>query len=192
MKLYKLLFASTLLLFISCNSDDTESDVNTDTNSLVGTWDTSSIETEGTTAISLEGISISTTFTGTSKDEDLAYTFTENTISFEGGYTTVLTISVPGQDPITEEAVVPDSNGSTTYILENGNTLVLGEDFFNYSDSSGVEIAENVQFDENSTVIKSISETTMVIESVSKGTYEQQGATVEFDLKATATLTKVN
>lgn len=168
MKIIKPLFLFFLISsFIACNSDDGESAaVNTEPGALVGQWGVISIESEGETTTTTAGFDFKTSFTSTSKNEDLVYTFSvdPNNITFAGNYTAVLTTNIVGQNT-TQEQNVPYSQGTTTWELVNGGFLEFGEDVV-YIDTSELEVFAEVIINENITKITNITDTEMVFETV--------------------------
>ncbi|NER17740.1 hypothetical protein [Spongiivirga citrea] len=194
MKLFKLLFASTILLFISCNSDDEGTPGEVNTAELVGTWNLTSLNVEGTTTTSVQGIPFTVDFTSTSKDEMYSCTFTENPneVACSGSYTTTLTVRVAGQDASSEDVEVPNSSSTTTWEIMNDTDLIFGESVFDFDETSGVDIADNVVFQENSTTITLLTDTSLTFEVVSKGSFTAQEQNTEFDFKTTVSFEKAN
>ncbi len=194
MKLFKLLFVSSLFLFVSCNSDDDEP-IDVDTAKLVGTWNLTGLEVDGNTTTPIQGVPLTVDFTSVSKDEMFSCTFTENPneVTCSGSYTSTVTVKVVGQDATTEDVEVPDTTSTTTWEIMNDTDLEFGEPVFDLEEAGGIDLAGNVIFNEQSTTITTLTDTVLVFEVVSKGSFAaQQGQTTEFDFKTTVSFEKAN
>jgi len=194
MKLYKLLFASALFLFISCNSDEDGTPGEVNTSELVGTWNLTSLTSNGEVTTTVQGISATVDFENTSSNEMFSCVFTENPnqVNCSGSYTSTATVSVAGQNISTEEVDVPNTTSTTTWEIENETDLIFGESFYEIEESIDVDVAENLVFSEESTTITTLTETTLVFESIAKGTFESQGNQSEFDITVVISMERAN
>lgn len=108
--------------FVSCNTDDGESDTSAD---LVGTWAVTSLEYDGTTSFYFLGETINTSFDGVGQNLDLTFTFSENPneYSAEGYYDIILDFTVNGMSE-TETTSVDNLQQEGTW-ERNGNILFI-------------------------------------------------------------------
>lgn len=108
--------------FVSCNTDDGESDTSAD---LVGTWAVTSLEYDGTTSFDFLGETINTSFDGVGQNLDLTFTFSENPneYSAEGYYDIILDFTVNGMSE-TETTSVDNLQQEGTW-ERNGNILFI-------------------------------------------------------------------
>ncbi|MFP2996649.1 hypothetical protein ABN763_12090 [Spongiivirga sp. MCCC 1A20706] len=192
MKFLKLLFAATLLLFVSCDLDD-GNDNPINNNSIAGTWNLVSVEFDGNATTTVQNIPIVTSFDSVSKDENFDCVFEEGpeTVSCSGSYTSVLTIRVPSLDDIVEETQVQAPSGSTTYQI-SGNELVLGNNIFQPDIVDLIEGAQNISFRENKITILNITSQTLVLEITTEGSFDVEGTPSIFNFNSTISFEKAN
>ncbi len=170
MKITKFLLLSLAVIFLSCNEDEDAKPTN---EGMVGAWAITALDYKGTTTTTTQGVSIKADFTGTGKDMDLITTFNSNpnTVSSEGSYTIVLTITSMGQSTTDEyetDETVTDGNWTLS-----GNTLTVTSDFG----------------PQNATILEQTSTTLKLKAEVSENLSEQ-GVTVSTKIEAIYTFTK--
>ncbi len=121
------LFVISTILFSSCSSDDDAvAPFVADASLIPGEWSLVDVKSEnGTFTTTVQGLPISGTYSVSGKDYNASVTLTEstpNTITGSGGFTLVATFSIPLQEPITVEEVVPEFLGTGEWTINN-NTL---------------------------------------------------------------------
>lgn len=129
-KFAMLLFLASTSLFFSCSSDD-DTSTEIDQNLISGEWNLTEIKSEnGKVSTTIENIPVTGDLTLTGKEYTANVTFTEtsatdepNTFVSSGGFTAVASITIPTQDPIEYEEVIPDFIGAGEWKTE-GNTLI--------------------------------------------------------------------
>ncbi|MEW7290871.1 hypothetical protein [Aquimarina sp. 2304DJ70-9] len=132
------LFVISTTLFTSCSSDDDAvAPFVADASLIPGEWNLVDVKSEnGTFTTTVQGLPISGTYTISGKDYNASVTLTEatvenepSTLSSNGGFTLVATFSIPLQEPITVEEVVPEFLGTGEWTVNNNTltTTVQGE-----------------------------------------------------------------
>ncbi|WP_160114568.1 lipocalin family protein [Aquimarina sp. AU474] len=128
-KLNLLLFLVTSTLLISCGNDDDAPFV-ADESLIPGEWNLTEVKSEdGKISATIEGIPVTGDYSVSGKDYTASVTFTAstadnepNTLSSTGGFTLVATVTLPTQDPVEVEEVVPSVIGTGEWTVD-GNTL---------------------------------------------------------------------
>ncbi len=131
-KLALLLFLTSTILLISCSSDDDAPFV-VDESLIPGEWTLTEIKSEnGKITATVGVVPVSGDYSVTGKDYTAKATFTESTVENEpntvvssGGFTVVATVTIPMQDPVTEERPVPEFISNTAEWTVNGNSLTI-------------------------------------------------------------------
>ncbi len=135
-KLSLLLFLATTTLFLSCGSDD-DAPIVIDESLIPGEWTLTSTRSEnGRVSATVQGVPVNGDYSISGKDYTASITFTEatatdepNTFTGAGGFTLVATVTIPTQDPIEVEEVVPDFFGTGEWTVSGNQitTTVQGE-----------------------------------------------------------------
>ena len=121
MKLTKLLFALTLIIFItSCSDSDDPTPSNSE---IIGSWNMIGFEYEGTTTTEISGVSFTTSFEGVGIDMDLTLEFLQENSAYNtnGDYGIELTTTFQGQS-VSTTAYNNGFVGSGTWAVD-GNTI---------------------------------------------------------------------
>jgi len=134
-KLTKILFALSLLLFVTaCGSDDD----GPDTNDLLGTWVAVSFEGDIESTSEFSGTTTTSEINFIGSNIDYRLTFTENAWTTAGGYDATVTSTVNGMSG----GAIPSSqtgvSGSGNYSI-NGNVMTIDGSFFELT-SNGVPV----------------------------------------------------
>ncbi|AXT51226.1 hypothetical protein D1818_10455 [Aquimarina sp. BL5] len=127
-KLTLLLFLTSTTLFLSCGSDDNDPSIGIDETQITGEWKLEAFRLDnGQTFVESEGTRVLfSEFSSFGKDFNTIVTFSEDpqTFTSDGGYTTVLTNTVLGQETTTQEIPTPGFAASGEWIIENGNLIL--------------------------------------------------------------------
>ncbi len=159
MKIFKILFLSTLLFATSCSSDNNNDD-NT-TADLIGDWTGTAVDYTGTSVTEGGGVSITSTFVGTGYDVNYVLTFSENPneMTADGTYSIELETTIQGQ--------------TTTQNFENLQFDTVGEWT---RDGNVLTITQNGETQE--AVITELTDTNLTLEMDSEVIQQQSGFTI--------------
>ncbi len=135
-KLNLFLFLVATALFISCSSDD-DAPFTADESLIPGEWNLTEVRSEdGKISATIQGIPVTGDYSVSGKDYTASVTFATgasendpNTLSSTGGFTLVATVTLPTQDPVEVEEVVPSVIGSGEWTVEGNilTTIIQGE-----------------------------------------------------------------
>lgn len=122
-----LLFITTI--FMSCDSDDDNTNFTASAESFVGVYNTTSSTSEGEDSFTSNGEPMTASFSEVGSDFDLVWTFTaNNTYSIIGSYTSTYTETENG---VTETDVDVESvNQTGDYVLDlaNDELIIISEE----------------------------------------------------------------
>lgn len=132
MKIKILLLFTVISILTACesNENNTTSITNAD---IIGTWNLTSQDiTDGNMVLIVQGETISVSYSQTSKDIDMTYSFsdTPKTVSIQGKQTSVITTSVLGETFTEEENIDTDIEPieDATWKLNSNGTITITED----------------------------------------------------------------
>lgn len=172
MRLFKLVFAFTLVFSLaSCSSDD--SDGPSTSGDLLGVWIADDVNYSGSTVTEAQGQTLTADFVGEAYDVDFTLTITENpnNIVSDGSYSIELTTTVLGQSS-TQDVTGIEFLETGTW-SRDGNQLTITAN----GESSVGTIAE-------------LTDSTLVIEVDQVEDLSEQGISIESTINSVVTFTR--
>lgn len=130
MKTKFILFLALIATLSSCVNNDNVNNVNLSESDIAGVWNVTDVLQVGTATTNFFGQEIVSTFSNTGREFDFTYDFglDPNTITANGSYISIISITVDGQTE-TEEAMVSTVEGLNTGTWSiNGNIMSVTAD----------------------------------------------------------------